>query len=87
MFLFYVCTKLFQNGGNYSRGDIIQGRTLFKEIRYVVPCDDANKSYGKANYDKWFLLLSAQQLHTLDVLWCQPIKLIQVVSTSEFHEY
>ena len=23
----------------------------------------------------------------LDVLWCQPIKLIQVVSTSEFHEY
>ena len=57
MFLFYVCTKLFQNGGNYSRGDIIQGRILFKEIRYVVPCDDANKSYGKANYDKWSLLL------------------------------
>ena len=24
---------------------------------------------------------------TIDVLWCQPIKLIQVVSTSEFHEY
>ena len=23
----------------------------------------------------------------LDVLWCQPIKLIHVVSTSEFHEY
>ena len=23
----------------------------------------------------------------LDVLWCQPIKLIQVVSTSELHEY
>ena len=23
----------------------------------------------------------------LDVLWCQPIKLIQVVSTSEFQEY
>ena len=23
----------------------------------------------------------------LDVLWCQPFKLIQVVSTSEFHEY
>ena len=26
-------------------------------------------------------------LYLLDVLWCQPIKLIQVVSTSEFHEY
>jgi hypothetical protein len=25
--------------------------------------------------------------YVLDVLWCQPIKLIQVVSTSEFHEY
>ena len=30
MFLFYVCTKLFQKRGHYSRGDIIQGRTLFK---------------------------------------------------------
>ena len=26
-----------------------------------------------------------QGLYTLDVLWCQPIKLVQVVSTSEFH--
>ena len=25
--------------------------------------------------------------YTLDILWGQPIKLIQVVSTSEFHEY
>ena len=25
--------------------------------------------------------------YSLDVLWCQPIKLIHVVSTSEFHEY
>ena len=25
--------------------------------------------------------------YVIDVLWCQPIKLIQVVSTSEFHEY
>ena len=25
--------------------------------------------------------------YLLDVLWCQPIKLIQVVSTSDFHEY
>ena len=29
------------------------------------------------------------ELHNskVHVLWCQPIKLIQVVSTSEFHEY
>ena len=25
--------------------------------------------------------------YVLDVLWCQPIKRIQVVSTSEYHEY
>ena len=27
------------------------------------------------------------KITSIDVLWCQPIKLIQVVSTSEFHEY
>ena len=26
-------------------------------------------------------------MYVVDVLWCQPIKLIHVVSTSEFHEY
>ena len=33
MFLF-LCTKLFQKREHYSRGDIIQGRILFKEIWY-----------------------------------------------------
>ena len=28
-----------------------------------------------------------QGLYILDVLWCQPLKLVQVVSTSEFHKY
>ena len=31
----FLCTKLFQKRGHYSKGDIIQGGTLFKEIRYV----------------------------------------------------
>ena len=35
MFLF-LYTKLFQKRGHYSRGDIIQGRTLIKEIRYAL---------------------------------------------------
>ena len=36
MSLFYVLTtKCFQKRGHYSRGDIIQGRSLFKEIRYI----------------------------------------------------
>ena len=46
----------------------------------------------------WYAIISqkhANMIHLvlelptgcLDVLWCQPIKLIYVVSTSEFHEY
>ena len=31
----FLCTKLLQKRGHYSRGDIIQGRTLIKEIRYI----------------------------------------------------
>ena len=31
MFLFYVCTKLFQKRGHYLRGDIIQRRTLYNK--------------------------------------------------------
>ena len=31
----FLCTKGFQKRGHYSRGDIIQGRTLFKEMRQL----------------------------------------------------
>ena len=31
--------------------------------------------------------VSDMNTYVLDVLWCQPIKLIQLVTTSEFHEY
>ena len=34
-----------------------------------------------------FYKFSWRQEYVLDVLWGQPIKLAQVVSTSEFHEY
>ena len=33
------------------------------------------------------LMKNGQCMYVVDVLWGQPIKLIQVVSTSEFHEY
>ena len=33
MFLLYVLS-FYKKRGHYSRGDIIQGRTLFKEIQY-----------------------------------------------------
>ena len=32
-------------------------------------------------------ILDINEYYIVDVLWCQPIKLIHVVSTSEFHEY
>ena len=31
--------------------------------------------------------VSDMNTYVLDDLWCQPIKLIQLVTTSEFHEY
>jgi hypothetical protein len=31
----FLCTKLFQKRGHYSRGDNIPGRKLFIEIRYL----------------------------------------------------
>ena len=32
----FLCTNLFQNRGHYSSKDIIEGRTLCKEIRYII---------------------------------------------------
>ena len=31
----FLCTNLFQKRGHYSRGDIIQGGILYKEMRYI----------------------------------------------------
>ena len=35
----------------------------------------------------YWILHNIGKGYSINVLWCQPIKLIQVVSTSEFHEY
>ena len=43
-----------------------------------------DKNHGKCLI---FPSLRLSVTYVLDVLWGQPIKLIQVVSTSEFHEY
>ena len=34
-----------------------------------------------------FILVKYLNRYLVDVLWCQPIKLIHVISTSKFHEY
>ena len=41
---------------------------------------------GKGEICQFLSCISYVQ-YVLDILWGQPIKLIQVVSTSEFHEY
>ena len=53
-------------------------RSVFKKAR-----DDTNASYRKLKYIIRLVLSGL----VVDVLWGQPIKLIQVVSTSEFDEY
>ena len=42
---------------------------ILHKISFHICSTDANKSYGKANYDKWFLLLSAQQLQMNFYAW------------------
>ena len=53
--------------------------------------NDASKSGLTLIMWFWFMRLKKRASqgpgYLIDVLWCQPIKLIQVVSTSEFHEY
>ena len=46
--------------------------SLFNFVKWIEPCDIYASSI-------WY--------YRLDVFWGQPIKLIQAVSTSEFHEY
>ena len=44
----FLCTKLLQKRGHYSRGDIIQGRTLFKEIR--INFDEIDVNFHKLSH-------------------------------------
>ena len=61
-----------------------------KLCRYVqfciISCSTAESFKNGENFHPSFLprLVTA---HLKDVLWYQPIKLIQLISTSEFHEY
>ena len=48
MFLFYVLS-FFKKGDTYSRGDIIQGGTLFKEIRYLRKMHKKKRFCSRAN--------------------------------------
>ena len=48
----------------------------------------AGNIYHKVHVLTKLRLVSTTSIaYVVDVLWGQPIKLIQVVSTSEFHEY
>ena len=59
--------------------------TVFED-KEEQQCDTHFKKvcwYVSSTKTRGYLLVE----YILDVLWGQPIKLIQVVSTSEFHEY
>ena len=45
------------------------------------------KTKAKKVYEERRQVRHFSSYYIIDVLWCQPIKLIQVISTSEFHEY
>ena len=55
---------------------------VFYQWHYIVCCTLVHSTVGLYKCRELLRLDSE-----LDVLWCQPIKLIQVVSTLEFHEY
>ena len=59
---------------------VLQQLNIHSNIRDQMT--DGYMYVGQPTYNyTWF------SRYVLDVLWCQPIKLIHVVSTSEFHEY
>ena len=68
---------------------------MYVHIYYLMmeePGFQRNQYFPKKRQDKYEVIrvcISYPSLIAciLDVLWGQPIKLIQVVSTSEFHEY
>ena len=77
MFLFYVLS-FFKNGDTNKRGTLFKGGgELFKEIWYL---------YDQTTFGHLDRFISNNR-YLVDVLWGQPNKLIQVVFTSEFHEY
>ena len=64
-----------EKGLDFFSTDLVLGKIVVRERN-----DDLRLLL--ANYEFPSLIL-----YVLDVLWCQQIKLIHVVSTSEFHEY
>ena len=67
----FLCTTLFQKRGHYSRGDIIQGRTIFKVIQYLY-CNCV-MGYFLQGYCKTCYLarcsLAGKQRSTISYIW------------------
>ena len=80
-FLLLLQIKLLHPVQNWNVPPNLQMMTLA-----LRPCPWIGEIRILRNKNNW-ILYSSIHAYMLDVLWCQPIKLIQVVSTSEFHEY
>ena len=92
---FFICSPLATNRGSLNKdpgynGSIASSVTSPLLVNSLISCsstinvtsDDTDENkYKRRSALTWFAR------YVLYVLWCQPIKLIQVVPTSEFHEY
>ena len=76
--IFCLCKQCLINKGFHN----ISYPIKFDQIKFL----DMSKNVPKVKEtkDPYKATLCT---YIVDVLWCQPIKLIHVVSTSEFHEY
>ena len=63
---------------------------MYSTTYYVTTLSDRNsyQTQKKESYDSLRLIeAKSRDTYLIDVLWGQPIKLIQIVSTPEFHDY
>ena len=77
-----------QNGISFRREKFRQHilQSTCVQFSYLLSRLESSSAGADLHYEK-AILYGKVSTYILDVLWCQPIKLIQVVSTSEFHEY
>ena len=62
-------------------------RESFGQCLHFCMTHAPGQSHLLINYYNALLIGDKVSTYLIDVLWCQPIKLIHIVSTSEFHEY
>ena len=84
--MIFFCLCLFCRAEEHCISEQISKTDIFHDDK-IIHVLMAKKFLG---FNKWNIFdqgNSSRTTSTVDVLWGQPTKLIQVVPTSEFHEY